>query len=145
MTHDLLAFSRRPVAVVRRVAAGLAVVVMFGRVELGLRRRTELPRLCRQLGIHLADGAPTVVPSPPANRDRVARQMRDVDRVARRWPFGDTCLRRCLVLGALLRQLGPTLVIGVRRNEVSAVVAHSWLEFDGRSIDPASVSYAVMR
>lgn len=64
--------------------------------------------------------------------------------VASAWPAGDTCLRRCLLLGHRLRQLDPVLRIGVRRDQDAAFAAHAWLEIDGVALDPASAGYAVL-
>lgn len=64
--------------------------------------------------------------------------------VASVWPGGDTCLRRCLLLGAQLRRLDPVLRIGVRRSQDEAFAAHAWLEIDGVALDPASAHYAAL-
>ncbi|WP_051400084.1 lasso peptide biosynthesis B2 protein [Haloechinothrix halophila] len=63
--------------------------------------------------------------------------------VASAWPAGDTCLRRCLLLGHRLRQLDPVLRIGVRRED-AVFAAHAWLEIDGVALDPASAGYAAL-
>jgi hypothetical protein len=59
-----------------------------------------------------------------------------------RWPFGDTCLRRCLVLGQRLRHLDPVLRIGVAVGGDGSWSAHSWLEIGGRSLDVEAEKYA---
>lgn len=120
------------------VLAAVTLVV----VEAGLRL-TTLPRLARVLGIRLGshDEAPVAAGLPAAwiERRRVA-----VGRVCRHSPFGDTCLRRALVLGRRIRRLQPTLVIGVRRDEDGAVAAHAWLVVDGATLDPAAAAYAAL-
>lgn len=64
--------------------------------------------------------------------------------VAERWPAGDTCLRRCLLVGHRLRRLDPVLRIGVRRDETGVFQAHSWLEIAGRSLDAGSDGFATL-
>jgi hypothetical protein len=125
--------------------AGLAVVVvtLYVRVEVGLRRHA-LPEVCQRLGVGLGDALPDLAGTAVPSRDWLARRVRAVHRVGRHWPYGDTCLRRCLVLGSLLRRTGPVLVLGVRRGAGSSVEAHSWLEIDGRPVDPTSPSYVVL-
>jgi hypothetical protein len=119
------------------------VVGLYLRIELGLRRH-PLPELCRRLGIGLGDRVPHLATGEVPSRVWLARRVRAVRRVSRHWPFGDTCLRRCLVLGSLLRCTGPVLVLGVRRTAGASVEAHSWLEIAGRPVDPSSSSYAVL-
>jgi hypothetical protein len=122
--------------------AHLLVVVLSAlvRVEVGLRRRT-LPVLCASLGIGF--GSACVEPGSAPSRAWVAARVRATDRVLRWWPYGDTCLRRCLVAGHLIRITGPRLVLGVRREE-SGVVAHAWLEVGGRPVDPSAAGYRVL-
>ena len=54
-------------------------------------------------------------------------------------PWPSTCLRRSLVLTALLRRRGrpATLRFGVRR-EAELLLAHAWVECDGAVVDAAS-------
>ena len=61
-----------------------------------------------------------------------------------RWRAGDTCLRRCLLLGQRLRRLDPVLRIGVRRDEPGAFQAHSWLKISGRSLDIGSADFETL-
>ncbi|OLF15714.1 lasso peptide biosynthesis B2 protein [Actinophytocola xanthii] len=115
----------------------------LARIELMLRRQ-DLRVVCHALG---------VVPdlesaSPPATEPAVlpgwARTaLRACSAVTSRWPAGDTCLRRCLVAGHRLRRLSPVLRIGVRR-DASGLVAHSWLEVDGRTLDPTAAGFATL-
>jgi hypothetical protein len=121
----------------------LSVLRLLVVVEWGIRQRS-LPEVCDRLGLAFASPDPHHVARPAPDREWVARRVRAVARLLPLWPFGDTCLRRCLVLGALLAEVAPTLVIGVRRAEDQSVVAHSWLEISGRPVDPTAPSYAVL-
>jgi hypothetical protein len=113
------------------------------RIERGLRR-SDLPAVCRVLGIaaDLSSAAP-----PATQRAVLPRNTRTpvyaCQYAVAHWPPGDTCLRRCLVLGRRLRHLGPVLRIGVRKDG-DEFVAHSWLEIDGRTLDPESARYATL-
>lgn len=113
----------------------------LNRIERDLRDG-DLPGVCETLGIgcdlHSAD--------PPATERAVLpRSTRTPVSACRyavaRWSVGDTCLRRCLVIGHRLRHLGPVLRIGVRRDGPE-IIAHSWLEIAGRTLDPESARYA---
>jgi hypothetical protein len=112
------------------------------RIEIGLRRR-PLPDLCRKLGIECdvrTAAAPAAVPVILPRRTRTA--VLACAYAVARWPFGGTCLRRCLVLGRRLRMLDPVLRIGVRRDD--ELVVHSWLEIGGRTLDATSTQYATL-
>lgn len=121
------------------VRAGFWLVV----AELLLRR--GLPATCRLLGIRLdlASSAP-----PATERAVLPRRMRTPVRaccaVVRAWPAGDTCLRRCLVLGRRLRALDPVLRIGVRRLPSGEFSAHSWLEIGDRTLDAGAADYLTL-
>ncbi len=78
----------------------------------------------------------------------VARPWRgatlDVLVPAARWPYRvlpwpSTCLRRSLVLTALLRRRGrpATVRFGARR-QAGLLLAHAWVECDGAVVDAAS-------
>lgn len=115
----------------------------LARIELLLRRQ-DLPTVCRRLGIALdLDSAapPATEPAVLPGRGRTA--LRACSAATKRWRFGDTCLRRCLVVGRRLRGLDPVLRIGVRRDG-NGFLAHSWLEIDGRTLDPASAGFATL-
>lgn len=121
----------------------LPVVAVTAAVEIGMRT-LRLPRLARLLGVRLeTHGQPVedAAPPDPTVVRRVRRAGRAIDRVLRRWPFGDTCLRRALILGFLIRRLGPTLLIGVRRNEEGEIAAHAWLVVGGTTLDPLAAQY----
>jgi hypothetical protein len=142
--------ARALAAAAAETVAALAVAVC---VEVGLRV-TTLPRLCARLGIatdvpttstsaRAADtpGPAVVAVLPVAARAAVAA----CDRVLRVWPFGDTCLRRCLVLGQRLRRLHPVLRIGVHMQRPGGRPgAHSWLEIGGSPLEAGVEQYAVL-
>lgn len=121
------------------------VVVVLAVAEVALLTST-LPRTCRLLAVRhdldsRADPArvAAVLPRPTRTRVRVAYA------VTRRWPWGDTCLRQCLVLGNLLRAQGPVMRIGLQRRPDGTLLAHSWLEIEGRTLDPTSRDFAALR
>ena len=106
-----------------------------------LIRWVPLPRLCGLLDcrIDLEPACPNVeqlrsTDLPP----RARRQISCTDRVARGWPFGKgNCLRSTLVNGHLLRDLEPTVRLGLRERG-GTLAAHAWLEVGGRPLEPAS-------
>lgn len=114
----------------------------LARIELGLRRNT-LPVMCRKLGIEcdLRSAAPPAT-DPVILPRRTRTAVLACAYAVARWPFGNTCLRRCLVLGRRLRTLDPVLRIGVRRDGELSV--HSWLEIGGRTLDETSAQYATL-
>ena len=119
------------------------VVVAFlaAYVEVGLRRWT-LPELAARLHVRLdlsSDAAP--VPEQIVLPRGAQGSIAAVYRVLRHWPWGDTCLRRALLLGHRLSWLDPTLRIGVRRAGDGGVGAHAWLEIGGHSIDPEAANF----
>lgn len=113
-------------------------------IEAALRVST-LPAVCRRLGVGLdldsAAAAGAGVWSVPR---RYEAQVRALLRASRWWPFGDTCLRRCLLLGMLLRNEHPVLRIGIRRDLEGTFGAHSWLEVGDATLDPGSSEFAVL-
>ncbi|QJY47042.1 lasso peptide biosynthesis B2 protein [Pseudonocardia broussonetiae] len=120
-----------------------------------LLRTTDLPTTCRRLGVAhdlTAPAAPARATTDPISRAgptavlprRTRRVVRACALVVAHWPAGDTCLRRCLLTGHRLRGLGPVLRIGVRRTGDGRFSAHSWLEVDGRPLDPAAGAFAAL-
>ncbi|MPZ64375.1 MAG: lasso peptide biosynthesis B2 protein [Pseudonocardiaceae bacterium] len=111
-------------------------------IEISLRT-SDLPTTCRRLGVAYDLDSPAapgaVLAVLPRRRRRVVLASLAV---VSRWPAGDTCLRRCLLIGHRLRGLKPVLRIGVRRDTAGAFSAHSWLEFAGRTLDPAAFEFA---
>jgi hypothetical protein len=56
------------------------------------------------------------------------RRIWATERLYAVWPFGDTCLRRALVMGHHLRDQSPVLRIGVTAGRSEPVAAHAWVE-----------------
>jgi hypothetical protein len=136
----VILMGRRGVAALRT----LYWLAVLCRIEVGLRR-SSLPSLCRRLGVHVDLVSPTTPSRSVWPVPRIyERHVRALMRATSWWPFGDTCLRRCLLLGMLLRTERPALRIGIRRDEAGTFGAHSWLEIAGRSLDPASADFAVL-
>lgn len=132
---------RTRVRVALEVLRAVGVMLL---VELSLHI-ADLPTTCRRLRLECdlhssAPPAERIAVLPHSARAAVVA----TDVVLAHWPFGDTCLRRCLLLGHRLRRLGPVLRIGVRREPAGAFAAHSWLEFGGTTLDPTASQYAVL-
>ncbi|WP_228713618.1 lasso peptide biosynthesis B2 protein [Prauserella endophytica] len=129
--------------VVRFVAEVPRAVVTLALIERSLRTE-DLPSTCLRLGV----GWDLDSAAPPARERAVLPRRTRPAVVATRlvaacWPAGDTCLRRCLLIGHRLRELDPVLRIGVRRED-GAFFAHSWLEIGGRSLDPGASAFATL-
>lgn len=86
---------------------------------------------------------------PPRARPTGERPQDVADRVDHvlyklPWIWKRTCLRRAMVLAALLRRdgLDPEVVIGVRRSPDGVVEAHAWLRCDGTDpyLEPTDTS-----
>lgn len=113
-------------------------------IESCLRGGT-LPATCRRLGVRLDLSTAAAPAEKVVTLPHFARiPMRAALAVTAFWPAGDTCLRRCLLIGHRLRVLGPVLRIGVRRDAAGVFSAHSWLEFDGRTLDPGATGFAAL-
>lgn len=81
-------------------------------IEITLRT-SDLPTTCRRLGVGCdlhSPAAPTIEAAvlPRRARRPVLASLVDVSH----WPAGDTCLRRCLLIGHRFRRLEPVLRIG---------------------------------
>lgn len=124
----------------RNGALFLHIVALLVRVE-WLLRHTDLAQTCRSVGISAAD-VPTDLLLSAERSWLLQRHYRAVGRVAHWWPFGNTCLRRCLVLGALSRDLEPRLTLGVKRNDRGEFQAHSWLSVAGVELDDSGEDWA---
>ena len=132
---------RGRVLVAWEILRALAPMVL---IEVSLRT-SDLPTTCRRLRV----GCDLRSASPPAARlavlPRRARPAVVASRlVVSRWPAGDTCLRRCLLLGHRLRRLAPVLRLGVRRDANGAFSAHSWLEVGGSTLDPTASEFVAL-
>lgn len=126
--------ARRVIGVV-----GLARIVVWSVViEIGLRV-ASLPRLAQFAGVTLDVRSPAY--ADPGRRQAVpltAAERQGVDdarRVLRLGPFADTCLRRALLVGHVLRSHDPALHIGVAKSD-GQVAAHAWLVVGGVNLDP---------
>lgn len=107
-------------------------------VETGLRV-VSVNRLSRWLGLGTT---PTASSGPPSRE--VHGVVAATDRVLGVWPRRGRCLRRSLVLGALLREHGPVLRIGVRRRG-DGIVAHAWIEIEGTPVgEPSHGEYQAL-
>lgn len=139
--------SGSPSAAIRRAGRALryapwlleAVLVATG-VELGLRT-LRLPVLARACGLIFDPAAPSPADAAHAGSlalgPRTIRRVRSGLAVLARGPFPDTCLRRALVLGWVLRRRRPHLLVGVRRSD-GELLAHAWVVVDGVDLDPMS-------
>jgi hypothetical protein len=128
-----------------RVAGELVHAACWIAVVEALLRTRDLPSACRALGIgcDLGSAAPAATERAVLPR-RTRPAVLAACVVAARWPAGDTCLRRCLLVGHRLRGLDPILRIGVRRDAAGEFAAHSWLEIGGRTLDPEAAGYLTL-
>lgn len=105
--------------------------------EVGLRLLT-LATTARLLGVG-CDFDSSLPPAPTTILDDEASLASAVTRrVLRRWPTGDTCLRRALTAGHLLRHRSPVLRLGGHAR-TGTLQAHAWIELaDGQNlwVDP---------
>lgn len=107
------------------------VVALASVVEVGLRT-VGVARLARWLGVGVAEHASIRAVGTGAIPPEIAL----VDRALAGWPSHGRCLRRSLVLGALLARHRPVMRIGVRRDG-AAIRAHAWLEVAGEALPDA--------
>lgn len=106
----------------------MSTVLAAACVEIALRL-LPLHRAASLLGVRLIFGDPGRPAAPRGSASPIARRkVWATNRVFVRWPFGDTCLRRALVLGYHFRSEDPLLRVGVGAAEAGDVVAHAWLE-----------------
>jgi hypothetical protein len=122
----------------KEILTTLRVAMVIIVVEV-LIRVVPLPRLSRLLGVRVdlapRTGAGEQLPLRELP-DRARRQLRSTRRVADVWPFSHgPCLRRALVGGHLLRHLHPSVRLGLTGTG-DQLVAHAWLEIDGRPLEP---------
>ena len=93
-----------------------------------------------------APGAPAVAEQLPLGELPTRRRVSCAAPAASptSWPFSHgPCLRRALVGGHLLRDLDPAVRLGVTGTG-DELLAHAWLEIDGRPLEPSS-SYVRVR
>lgn len=130
---------RRLAAGVRRRLVQASAVARVALAALGVEatlRLLTLPAAARVAGVGLRlDGGED---GDPCRELRLTQQeSRDLElalRVLRRGPVDDSCLRRSLLIGHLLRRRGPVLRIGVAKRD-GQVRAHAWLVVEGASLD----------
>lgn len=122
---------------IRLVREYLVVVAVAAMIEWSLRRES-LPRTARRARVRLLEQ--TTVEPPSTLHPSIAHRMAIVDSVYRRWPFGDTCLRRAMVLGHRLAWLHPEIVVGARIDG-GRVTAHAWVRVSGVDLDPTAADY----
>jgi hypothetical protein len=129
----------------RRWREVVVVALVALRVEVALRRH-GLEDVCGLMGVRLDLG---VEESPAVVGGRLPARVRvsffAVDQVMKQWPWGDTCLRRCLVLGHRIRHLRPVVRIGVRTTEDGALAVHSWLHVRGRDLDSGTGAFHTLK
>jgi hypothetical protein len=142
---DAIRLARRaPRALARLPRRALLTTVhaaaVLAAVELSIRW-VPLPRLSRLLGVgvNLAPAHPGAEQFPLETLpERAHRQLLCTWRIADAWPFSrGPCLRRALVAGHLLRALEPSVRLGLSGSGDS-LVAHAWLEIDGRPLEDVS-------
>ena len=109
--------------------AGLVTVV-----EVLLRLRPT-DQAARWLGAPLVRSDPGEL--PPAHvslfTERELTLLGCLPWVQRLWPWDETCLRRALAAGWLLRRHRPALCLGLTSSE--GALAHAWLVIEGQALD----------
>ena len=131
------------------VVQAFAALWAAARAEWGLRRRT-LPATAASLGLRfeptLEDEARPVTPEARVTIPPWAwRRAHIAQLVVSVWPFGNTCLRRALVMGNRLSAFGPELVLGVRPNDgATRFDAHAWVRIRGVDLDPMARNYLIL-
>ena len=115
-------------------------VVVLALVEATIRW-VPLPRLSSLLGCPVELSPSTSGPVIPSSHElgrRARRELRCTQRVADAWPLSrGPCLRRALVGGHLLRRLGTSIRLGTY-DDGESLVAHAWLEIEGRPLEDVS-------
>ena len=112
----------------------VAALVVAAEVAL---RFAPVDAVARRVGAPLADMGATVDPTMlPLEENQLSQRellrFAASDWVLARWVYDATCLRRALVGGWILRRRHPQMRIGLVAG--GDVVAHAWLEVEGRSI-----------
>ena len=95
-------------------------------------RTMRLDRAAKLLRVPLDTAPASPRPNPPNLITQfISDRIRATQIVFTRLSFENTCLRRALVLGRLLRRFDPNLKIGVGHGdsqEPDRVIAHAWIE-----------------
>lgn len=135
-------------ALKRRVAASAhaarelaAVLWVASKMEWSIRAE-GIERSIERAGARVATQAESAEPvgSIPG---WAVRRARLVNRVYRYWPFGDTCLRRSLVIAQRLSPLKPSIVFAARM-ENEALTAHSWVRVRGVDLEDNPERYQIL-
>jgi hypothetical protein len=119
-----------------RLRLALEILGTYVKVRLLVGRR-ELPRLVAELRVRPAPRSAERV-FPDGHRDGL-RLGRAVTRMLSALPMDARCLVRSLVLLRLLvrRDADGALIIGVLPTDGRELIAHAWIELDGRPLlDP---------
>ena len=125
-----------------RPAWALALVesgALMGVAELAVRY-VRIERAASWFGATLsfAEPAPSTeaVPVLLSRRERVSLTV--LAKLARHWPLspepGGSCLRHSLAASYFLRRRQPQLRLGVAMDERRGVLAHAWVEVEGRAV-----------
>ena len=69
------------------------------------------------------------------------RWIKNQRRLLKRWPWDKSCLRRSLLLGWILRDRDPDLMIGARADEDGEIRAHAWIRLGRLDLDIESQNY----
>jgi hypothetical protein len=120
---------RHPAGLRVRVAETVLVLAI---IEVGLRF-WNLRNLSAAFGSPLSServepAAPEVIVDDMDPRERLGFVA--LEWTLRRWIFDDTCLRRSLLTGFIIRRRHPVLRLGLTDD---GVTAHAWVEADGWS------------
>ena len=121
-----------------RLLALLECGVLMAAAELVVRH-VRIERAAQWFGATLSfsppDPSTELAPLLLGRWERVRLSM--LARVASRWPFspepGGSCLRQSLAAAHVLRRRQPKLRFGVARDPVRGLLAHAWLEVEGRA------------
>jgi hypothetical protein len=119
---------------VRRKVLTVYLVGLVTVVEVLLRLRPT-DQAARWLGAPLVRNDPGEL--PPLDLDLCTKRelalLGSLLWVQRLWPWDETCLRRALAAGWLLRRRQPGLCLGLTSSE--GALAHAWLVIEGHALD----------
>lgn len=134
--------SVRPVDLAQIAAVALRLV----RAEYVLRRRTvEAAARSFSMSFGQPQGATTDGDRAGESTQFTAHEHRwliNASRVLRRWPLDRSCLRRSLVIGWILRDRSPALMIGTRADG-DTIHAHAWVRVGATDLDTTAAQHAV--
>ncbi len=132
-----LSFSA-PLKVATAYVTGLVVVVE------ALVRLRPVDQAARWLRSPLVTTDPGVLPplEPDLLTDQELRLLGSLRWVQRLWLWDETCLRRALAAGWLLRRRRPGLCLGLPGS--GGVLAHAWLVIEGQALDALPDTVALL-